>query len=125
MPAESSPEFYFNILAYSPEVVTGVPGSTLTEDGPTRTFGHSNPMRAKMWEYKGVGTRRFCKGRRWVRAICMIGIQELPAIVSQDEHFINKPFVNKFEYSYQPLAYDCLELMMYYRSRHNISIKIS
>ena len=47
-----------------------------------------------------------------MRQICHFGVGDLPLLASRDELF-----ANKFDYDYQPLAYDCMEELLYNRTK--------
>lgn len=52
-----------------------------------------------------------CYGK-WVRQICIFGVRDLPKLYKT-----RQLFVNKFHQFYQPLALDCLEELIYNRTR--------
>jgi hypothetical protein len=51
-----------------------------------------------------------CRGR-WVREICIFGVGDLPWLYRRPELF-----VNKFYADFEPLAYDCMEELIYNRT---------
>lgn len=51
-----------------------------------------------------------CQGR-WVREICIFGVGDLPWLYRRPELF-----VNKFYAAHEPLAYDCMEELIYNRT---------
>ncbi|XP_046892833.1 beta-1,3-galactosyl-O-glycosyl-glycoprotein beta-1,6-N-acetylglucosaminyltransferase 7 isoform X2 [Hypomesus transpacificus] len=77
--------------------IKGVPGSDL--DG-----GWDGAIRAIKWKDQ-EGTAHFgCKGR-YVRDICIYGLEDLQWVIDK-----NSMFANKFESGNFPVALDCLEL---------------
>lgn len=61
--------------------------------------------RYKMWRHVGV-----CKGK-FIRNICTLSLGDLPMLAKS-----RQLFANKFEESYHPLAYDCLEELHFNRT---------
>ena len=52
-----------------------------------------------------------CAGK-YVRWVCVLGVGDLPDLLSRHEFF-----VNKFDIDYQPLAFDCAERWLQHRVR--------
>ena len=69
-------------------------------------FPNDKPFLAVYVSWQG---ENICNGK-WQRSSCVLGIQDLPSIVSRKEFF-----VNKLEESYQPLAFACLEQWHLYK----------
>ena len=67
-------------------------------------------MRYKNWQrYHGVYLRD-CHGK-FVRNICILGLGDISKAVKDIGLY-----ANKFQYDYEPLAYDCLEEWLYERT---------
>lgn len=52
-----------------------------------------------------------CKGKR-VRLICIFGIEDLPLLMTRQELF-----ANKFHFDYQPYTYQCMDELLFNRTR--------
>jgi len=82
-----------------------------TGDPETKPF----TARASIWlpvadQAQWSWTDWACQGR-WVREICIFGVGDLPWLYRRPELF-----VNKFYADYEPLAYDCMEELIYNRT---------
>ncbi|XP_052806391.1 beta-1,3-galactosyl-O-glycosyl-glycoprotein beta-1,6-N-acetylglucosaminyltransferase-like [Mya arenaria] len=95
-------ETFFSTLNHNPSL--GVPGSY---KGIPETDGDIKPFLAR---YKNWGERK-CHGKR-VRAVCVNGARDLPPLKDTQQLF-----VNKFHQEFHPLAYDCLEELLFNRTR--------
>jgi len=51
-----------------------------------------------------------CQGQ-WVREICIFGVGDLPWLYQRPELFVNKFYADR-----EPLAYDCMEELIYNRT---------
>ncbi|KAL3886797.1 hypothetical protein ACJMK2_026769 [Sinanodonta woodiana] len=99
-------ETFFTSLNHNPQL--GIRGSY---KGEPETDPVSKPFltRFKNW---GMGMFNWpCHGMR-VRLICVFGVGDLPLLYSRPELF-----ANKFYWNYQPFALDCMEELMYNRTR--------
>ncbi|XP_052805494.1 N-acetyllactosaminide beta-1,6-N-acetylglucosaminyl-transferase-like [Mya arenaria] len=95
-------ETFFSTINHNPSL--GVPGSY---KGLPETDGDIKPFLAR---YKNWGERK-CHGKR-VRLVCVNGAGDLPPL--KDKRHL---FVNKFHQEFHPLAYDCLEELLFNRTR--------
>ncbi|ESO11476.1 hypothetical protein HELRODRAFT_139499, partial [Helobdella robusta] len=93
-------EYFFSTLNNNPNF--GVPGSY--NDPVNNRF----IARFKNWGYPPFAWP--CKGK-WVRQICNFGVGDLPLLASRDELF-----ANKFDYEFEPLAYNCMEELLFNRT---------
>ncbi|KAF6773140.1 hypothetical protein AHF37_08050 [Paragonimus kellicotti] len=89
-------ETYFATINHNPDSLP-VPGAFLRENN-SREF--KQVTRYKVWS----DSHRPCGSGRWIRSICMFGLNDLPRLIDQPEFFANK-FVPEVE----PEAYDKLE----------------
>ncbi|XP_052805734.1 beta-1,3-galactosyl-O-glycosyl-glycoprotein beta-1,6-N-acetylglucosaminyltransferase-like [Mya arenaria] len=95
-------ETFFSTLNHNPSL--GVPGSY---KGIPEIDEEIKPFLAR---YKNWGERK-CHGKR-VRGVCVNGARDLPPL--KDTHQL---FVNKLHQEFHPLAYDCLEELLFNRTR--------
>jgi hypothetical protein len=82
-----------------------------TGDPETKTF----TARATIWlpiadQVDWSWSPWSCRGQ-WVREICIFGVGDLPWLYRRPELF-----VNKFYADFEPLAYDCMEELIYNRT---------
>jgi hypothetical protein len=83
----------------------------LTGDPETKTF----TARATIWlpisdQVDWSWSPWPCRGQ-WVREICIFGVGDLPWLHQRPELF-----VNKFYAEFEPLAYDCMEEVIFNRT---------
>ncbi|OWF51495.1 Beta-1,3-galactosyl-O-glycosyl-glycoprotein beta-1,6-N-acetylglucosaminyltransferase [Mizuhopecten yessoensis] len=76
---------------------------------PGPANGYVKPY-IKNSRYKNWGTQP-CAGRM-VRSICIFGIGDLPVLSKRKELFANKFYMN-----YQPFTFDCMEELIYNRTK--------
>ncbi|GAA37376.2 beta-1 3-galactosyl-O-glycosyl-glycoprotein beta-1 6-N-acetylglucosaminyltransferase [Clonorchis sinensis] len=89
-------ETYFATLNHNPHIFP-IPGSFLG----VHEYGHTDSfIRYKVWKDSG----KPCGSEQFVRAICMLGIGDLPRLF-QTPHF----FANKFIPGVDPIAYTAME----------------
>ncbi|KAK3089238.1 hypothetical protein FSP39_002035 [Pinctada imbricata] len=67
--------------------------------------------------YAAWGGANPCHGK-FVRGVCVFGVEDLNELVSKKELFLNKLYID-----YQPLTMDCLEEYIYNKSFSNIPFK--
>ena len=94
---------YCSVLATSfVHFVSGSNGSKWTKDPHTLI-----PLRRKSW----ATTDTECAGKR-VRQICIIHTSAVPLLANS-----SAAFANKFYLDYHPAAFDCIEEIMFNRTR--------
>ncbi|KAL5016436.1 hypothetical protein ScPMuIL_006025 [Solemya velum] len=96
-------EIFFNTLNHNPQL--GIPGS-YTGD-PDDGFMKPHISRFKIWRGMPFSCDRF------IRRVCILGMNQLPVLVRRPEFF-----ANKFSLEHDPYAYDCMEELLYNRTRH-------
>ena len=85
--------------------------------GPAETDKYRNQFIAR---FKNWGDGPFnwpCRGKR-VRSVCILGIGDLPLLVSRPELF-----ANKFHLDFEPTALNCLE-QLHYNRMHDEAVGI-
>ncbi|XP_069119179.1 beta-1,3-galactosyl-O-glycosyl-glycoprotein beta-1,6-N-acetylglucosaminyltransferase-like [Argopecten irradians] len=113
-------ETFFSSLHYNAHL--NVPGAfkgSLEEVDDGAYFG-----RFVNWLNWIDGTDKFksefdCKGK-FIHGICVFGVRDLPLIISRPELFVNK----LYRY-YQPYAFDCMEELLFNRTREGYLSKQS
>ncbi|WAQ94346.1 GCNT1-like protein [Mya arenaria] len=75
---------------------------------PIHTYT-SSLTRYKQWRF--AGHEDLCKGK-FVRNICILGVGDLPVLAKSEMLFANKFFLD-----FQPLALECMEELVYNRTR--------
>ena len=71
-------------------------------------------VRFKVWMNKANVGKFPCHGKT-VHGLCIFGIKDLPLLASRREMF-----VNKFHADFYPLAYDCMEELLFNRTRQEV-----
>ncbi|XP_060078206.1 beta-1,3-galactosyl-O-glycosyl-glycoprotein beta-1,6-N-acetylglucosaminyltransferase-like [Ylistrum balloti] len=99
-------ECFFSSLNHNPHL--GIPG---TYKGEPETSTDVKPF---LTRFKNWGNGPFnwpCHGKR-VRMICIFGVADLPLLAQRPEFFVNKLY-----WDYEPYTLDCLEELIYNRTR--------
>ncbi|XP_069115349.1 beta-1,3-galactosyl-O-glycosyl-glycoprotein beta-1,6-N-acetylglucosaminyltransferase-like [Argopecten irradians] len=99
-------ECFFSSLNHNPHL--GIPG---TYKGEPETSTDVKPF---LTRFKNWGNGPFnwpCHGKR-VRMICIFGIEDLPLLAQRPEFFVNKLY-----WDFEHFALDCLEELIYNRTR--------
>lgn len=99
-------EMFFATINHNPSL--NVPGSN---KGEPETDCRIKPF---LTRFKNWGDHVFnwkCHGKR-VRQICIFGIGDLPLLASRQEMF-----ANKFHFDYQPYTYQCMDELIFNRTR--------
>ncbi|XP_064647323.1 beta-1,3-galactosyl-O-glycosyl-glycoprotein beta-1,6-N-acetylglucosaminyltransferase-like [Lineus longissimus] len=105
-------ETFFTSLHHSPQL--GVPGAFKGEPEPD-PVNHAYLTRFKNWGYWPYDYP--CAGKR-VRWICIFSTGDLPLLASRYELF-----ANKFHMDYEPLTYECMEELLFTKTREEYSKK--
>jgi hypothetical protein len=103
-------ETYFSSLNHSPQLK--VPGSYL---GEPETFAGNNILISRYKNWWGTGPDSYPCFGKWANGICIFGVGDLPRLAVRFELF-----ANKFHLDYQSEAYDCLEELLYNRTRREL-----
>lgn len=100
-------ETFFSTLNHNSNLK--VPGSYLgaPETGPLKPF----LARYKLWVFTNSPFHGKCNGK-WVHAICIFGVRDLPELVKRKELF-----ANKFHLTYQPFTQRCLGEWIFNKTR--------
>ncbi|XP_045204870.2 beta-1,3-galactosyl-O-glycosyl-glycoprotein beta-1,6-N-acetylglucosaminyltransferase-like [Mercenaria mercenaria] len=103
-------EVYFSTLNHNPHL--GVPGSYKGHPETTRLPARKKPYLARFKNRVKSDTYRYpCHGKV-VRGICIFGIGDVPMLSKRKELF-----ANKFHLDYQTVAYECMEELIFNRTR--------
>ncbi|XP_033759263.1 LOW QUALITY PROTEIN: beta-1,3-galactosyl-O-glycosyl-glycoprotein beta-1,6-N-acetylglucosaminyltransferase-like [Pecten maximus] len=112
-------ETFFSSLNYNPHLnVPGAfKGNLKEKDGSLRFFG-----RFVNWVDWINGTDQYksefyCHGK-FIHGLCVFGVRDLPLIVSRPELF-----VNKFYRYFHPVVMDCMEELLFNRTRNDYLTK--
>jgi len=106
-------ELLFSSLNHSPHLY--VPGSYT---GVPETHPTDYPF---ITRFKNWGSEPFkypCLGNRWTRHICILSVYDLPLLSVRPELF-----ANKFHSNFHPLALDCLQEMLYNRTKAELEAR--
>ncbi|VDP67315.1 unnamed protein product [Echinostoma caproni] len=98
-------EIFFPTLAYNPQF--NAPGGCPKVHRPNE----SDPRSMFVGRY--VEWYTTCLSKKSRRAVCIMGVKNIPKLTRRQEFF-----VNKFIYDFQPLAYDCLEWWLFTKVSH-------
>ncbi|CAH1775434.1 unnamed protein product [Owenia fusiformis] len=94
-------EHFFNTLNHNPHI--NAPGQFEGTSFQEDAHRPNSISKAVIW---GDNKNRHCYGK-FVRTVCIYGIKDLPFLV-QSPYL----FANKFDYSFEPVGYTCLERHM-------------
>jgi hypothetical protein len=103
-------ETYFSSLNHSPQLK--VPGSYL---GEPETFTGNNLFIARYKNWIGNGPDSYPCSGKWANQICIFGVGDLPRLAVRPELF-----ANKFHVDHETQTYDCLEELLYNRTRREL-----
>ncbi|XP_045214018.2 N-acetyllactosaminide beta-1,6-N-acetylglucosaminyl-transferase-like [Mercenaria mercenaria] len=100
-------ESFFSSLNHNPQL--GIPGSFLGE--PEEYCLKPFFLRYVIWQFKGYRDHvKTCYGK-FVRQVCVLGVEDLPSAYTSVGLF-----ANKFYLDFEPIALDCLEELLYERT---------
>ena len=103
-PLRSTCEAYFAVLQFNPEV--NLPGG-MTERPESRLYKVPSVPRHKEWSITEAGEFP-CISGFIKRQICMLGVKHLPILTRKS--YGARLVANKFPWTFQPLAYDCMQV---------------
>ncbi|XP_053380004.1 N-acetyllactosaminide beta-1,6-N-acetylglucosaminyl-transferase-like [Mercenaria mercenaria] len=97
-------ESFFSTLIYNPQL--GIPGSLLGE--PEKHCLRPFFLRYVIWQFHGNSNLvKICRGK-FVREVCILGVEDLHSAYNSVGLFANKFYLN-----FEHIALDCLEELLY------------